>query len=197
MLDTDPERHDHTPLLTSGPPRMGMTKEVFKCPWFRVHEEAWDDFSDLDRQPFYRIESSDGVLVLALTKREEIILVRQFRHAIRRTTLEFPAGTVDRSESPEKAAARELLEETGYRSARLVELGSGHLMVNRFSSKGFFFLAQDCQLDNSVPLKESEEVVLLSPGQFKDLVLAGEFEQMSALSLLSLSEWTTGLRLLG
>ncbi len=195
-MDTDPERHDHMPLLTSGPPRMGMTKEVFKCPWFRVHEETWDEPSDLDRKPFYRIGSSDGVLVFAMTRNKEIILVRQFRHAIRRTTLEFPAGTVEGSESPEMAAVRELMEETGYHSARLVGLGSGHLMVNRFSSKGYFFLAQDCQLDNSVPLKESEEVVLLSPGQFKDLVLAGEFEQMSALSLLSLAEWTTGLRLL-
>ena len=78
LLGTDPERHDHMPSRTSVPPQMGMTKEVFGCPWFRVHEEAWDDFSDLDRQPFYRIESSNGVLVLALTKNEEIILVRQF-----------------------------------------------------------------------------------------------------------------------
>lgn len=185
------------PSLTSVPPQMGMTKEVFECPWFRVHEEVWDEVSAFDREPFYRVESSDGVLILAMTKKEEIILVRQFRHAIRRTTLEFPAGTVDGSESPEMAAVRELLEETGYRSARFVGLGSGHMMVNRFSSKGYFFLAQDCQLDNSVSLKESEEVVLVSPGQLKEIVLAGKFDQMSALSLLSLAEWTTGLRLLG
>lgn len=196
MLDTDPKRHDHMPLLTSGYPRIGLTKEVFGCPWFRVHEETWDDFSGLDRQPFYRIESSDGVLVLAITHNGKIILVRQFRHAIQRNTLEFPAGTIDGSQSPEMAAARELLEETGYRSSRLVGLGSGHLMVNRFSSRGYFFLAQNCELDKSASLKESEEVVLVSPGELKDLVLAGEFEQMSALSLLSLAEWTAGLRLI-
>lgn len=78
LLGTDPEKHDYMPPRTSVPPQRGMTKEVFGCPWFRVHEEGWNGLSDSDRQPFYRIESSDGVLVLAMTRNEEIILVRQF-----------------------------------------------------------------------------------------------------------------------
>lgn len=182
------------PFLSSGSSQMGMTREVFKCPWFRVHEETWDECSDLDRQPFYRIESPDGVLVLAMTGNEEIILVRQFRHAIRRTTLEFPAGCIEEGETPEKAAARELLEETGYRSSSLMLLGSGHLMVNRSSAKGFLFVAQDCREEQKPARQENEEVVLVSYKKFKELVLVGEFEHIPALALLSLAEWKIGLQ---
>ena len=174
---------------------MSKTKEVFGCPWFRVHEETWDEVSGSDQQPFYRIESSDGVLVLGITNNRKIILVRQFRHAIRRTTLEFPAGAIDGLESPEKAAARELFEETGYRSSRLLFLASGHWMVNRFCSKGYLFLAQDCQLDEAGSSRGNEGVLIVSPEEFKELVLSGEFEHMPALSLLSFAEWKAGFRL--
>jgi ADP-ribose pyrophosphatase len=183
------------PIVNSSYPRFSETKEVFECPWFQVHEEKWENLSDLDQEPFYRIEIPNGVLVLALTNDGKIILVRQFRHAIRRMTLEFPAGTVDEGESPEKAAARELHEETRYRSSRLLSLGSGHLMVNRFCARGHLFLAQDCQLDRTAPTQGNEEVHLASPEEFKDLVLAGEFEHIPALSLLSLVEWKAGIRL--
>ena len=182
-------------FLSSHQPQISKTKEVFDCPWFRVHEETWENLSALDQEPFYRIESSNGILVLALTSDGKIILVRQFRHAIRRTTLEFPAGMVDEGESPEKAAARELHEETGYRSSQLLSLGSGHLMVNRFCAMGHLFLAQNCQLDRVTTTPGHEEVRLVSPEEFKDLVLAGEFEHIPALSLLSLTEWKTGIRL--
>ncbi len=179
-------------------PRISTTKEVFECPWFQVHEERWEDKEDnsgLDRQPFYRIQSFDGVLILAITNNGEIILVRQFRHAIRRTTLEFPAGSVDGQECPETAAARELFEETGYRSSRLLFLASGHLMVNRFCSKGHLFLAQDCQLDEKASPQANENVLIVSPVEFKEFVLSGEFEHIPALALLSFAEWKAGFRL--
>ena len=52
---------------------------------FKSHKEKWENISAQDSEPFYRIESLNGVLVLALTNDGEIILVRQFRHAIRTT----------------------------------------------------------------------------------------------------------------
>ncbi len=41
-------------------------------------------------------------------------MVRQFRYALERETLEIPAGKVDPGEKPEECVRRELLEETGY-----------------------------------------------------------------------------------
>jgi len=70
-----------------------------------------------------------GVAILALDGADRVLLVRQWRHAIGRSLLEIPAGTLDRHddgtvEDHERAAARELEEETGYRAGRWDYLGS-------------------------------------------------------------------------
>jgi len=60
--------------------------------------------------------------VLPLLSDKEILLVRQFRYALGRETLEIPAGKLDPSERPEECAGRELLEETGYEAGSLTLL---------------------------------------------------------------------------
>ncbi|MDH5426722.1 MAG: NUDIX hydrolase [Nitrospirota bacterium] len=181
--------------MTSLNPKFSDAKTVFSCPWFQVHEEQWEDGSALDQKPFYRIESSDGVLVLPITTDGNIILVRQFRHAIQQTTLEFPAGSIEAGETPKEAAARELLEETGYRAESLHFLGSGRIMMNRYSARDFLFLAQHSLVEACDPKGPNPDVLLVSPQEFKDLVISGRFEQIPALSLFSLADWQFGLRI--
>lgn len=62
----------------------------------------------------YVLEAPDWVNVIAVTARRDVVFVRQWRHGIREETLEIPGGVVERGDSPEEAARRELLEETGY-----------------------------------------------------------------------------------
>ncbi len=173
---------------------MTKTQECFRCPWFGVHEETWDESVGLAQQTYYRIESSDGVLVLALTRDEKIILVQQFRHAIRRSTLELPAGSIEGGETPEEAAIRELFEETGYRAGILRLLGNGHIMMNRYSARDFLFLAEQSVLESGGTKGNNHDVFLVSPQEFKDLVISGKFKQIPALALLSLAEWKFGSR---
>ena len=52
---------------------------------------------------------------------EEVILIRQYRHATGRELLELPAGTLHDGEDPRECAIRELEEETGYRAATVIE----------------------------------------------------------------------------
>ncbi|MGN0072780.1 MAG: NUDIX domain-containing protein [Coriobacteriales bacterium] len=60
-----------------------------------------------------------AVAIIALGSDGKVLLVRQYRTALERVTLEIPAGKLERGEDPLLAAARELEEETGYIAGRL------------------------------------------------------------------------------
>ena len=55
-----------------------------------------------------------AVAIVALNDFGEVLLVRQYRTALERVTLEIPAGKLERGEDPLECAKRELSEETGY-----------------------------------------------------------------------------------
>lgn len=74
--------------------------------------------------PYYVLEYPSWVNVVALTEDHHVVLVRQYRHGVQQTVLELPSGTVEAADaSPRAAMQRELLEETGYVSAHVVETG--------------------------------------------------------------------------
>ena len=64
-----------------------------------------------------------GVCVLALTDKEELLVVRQFRYPYREVTIELPAGKLEYGEDPETCGRRELLEECGCTPERFTYLG--------------------------------------------------------------------------
>ncbi|MBP3951083.1 NUDIX domain-containing protein [Halalkalibacter suaedae] len=65
-----------------------------------------------------------AVAVVPITKEGKIVLVRQYRKALKKVIVEIPAGKLDENEEPEKAAKRELEEETGYLAKELKFLAS-------------------------------------------------------------------------
>jgi ADP-ribose pyrophosphatase len=60
-----------------------------------------------------------SVVILPVLPDGRILMVRQYRHATRQFLWELVAGRIEQGEDPRKAAARELVEETGYRAKKL------------------------------------------------------------------------------
>lgn len=71
-----------------------------------------------------RISHGGAVGIVPLTSKGQVLLVRQYRHAVRRHLLEIPAGKLDAGEDPESCARRELLEEVGATAGELAGLAT-------------------------------------------------------------------------
>lgn len=88
-----------------------------------------------------RIDHPEAAAVVPFVSEDEILMVRQYRYALGRETLEIPAGKLDPGETPEEGAMRELLEETGYQAERLDHIytyapaiGYANELIHIFSS---------------------------------------------------------------
>ena len=103
-----------------------QVREVTRTPIFRLSARLSRHPTDArPRAEFYVLEAPDWVNVIPLTRDRQVVMVRQYRHGRRETTLEIPGGMVDPGDpSPLEAARRELLEETGYFGRRLERIGA-------------------------------------------------------------------------
>ncbi len=113
---------------------------------------------------FFVLESSDWVNVIPLTPEGRVVLVRQWRHATRSFSLEVPGGLLEASDSPEKAAHRELLEETGFSASKMLYLGFVEPNPAFLNNRCHTFLAKDVQKVSELNQDEKEDIeVLLRP----------------------------------
>lgn len=122
--------------------------------------------------------------VVAFTPANEVLLVRQFREAVRELLLEVPAGVFDvAGESGERCAARELLEETGYRATTMESLGWFYTSPGFTDERFELFVARAHPTDRPpeddlelVPMPIDDCLVCVSDGRISD--------SKTALSLL-------------
>ena len=111
-----------------------------------------------------------SVVVLPALPDGRILLIRQYRHATRQFLWELVAGRIDNGENPRRAAARELIEETGYRAKRF------HVFLDIFPTPGFLeermyiLLAEDLTPGKAEP-EEDEKIT-------SKAFTHGEIEQM-------------------
>jgi ADP-ribose pyrophosphatase len=104
------------------------------------------------------VEHQDSVGIIALDKKDNIILVEQFRIATRDNLLEIPAGKIENGETPDTAALREMNEEIGF-SGKLTPLFQCYLAPGYDTEKMYFFLASELKLlKKRLPQDEDEEI---------------------------------------
>lgn len=105
------------------------------------------------------IHFPDWVVVLALTARQEVIMVRQYRHGTEKIHLELPGGLVDPDDpSPLAAARRELLEETGYGVADLDIIGECFPQPAILSNRCWVCLASEAEFQQKQELDAGEDM---------------------------------------
>jgi ADP-ribose pyrophosphatase len=100
-----------------------------------------------------------------------IILVRQYRHAVRETLWELVAGGMEKGETPRQAARRELLEEAGYHARALKPLLDFYPSPGILSEKMHLVEARDLTPSKGQPDDDERiEVGFFSVDQIKEMV---------------------------
>ena len=103
------------------------------------------------------LDAPDWVIVIPELE-DYFLMVEQWRHGANQLCKEFPGGVIDRGETPEQGALRELLEETGYKPNKLIKLGSMSPNPAIMNNHVHFFLAKDLEKVSQQNLDSDEYV---------------------------------------
>src|SRR4051794_24313705 len=96
---------------------------LVRHPWLAVHQDTVQLPGGRILDDFYRVTMPDFAIVVAITPRQEFVMVRGYKHGVGCVSLSAPAGLIDAGEAPAHTAQRELLEETGYAATHWEFLG--------------------------------------------------------------------------
>lgn len=113
---------------------------------------------------FARVVAHDAVGVVALTKRGNILIERQWRHSLDKHLYEIPAGHIDAGEDPEHAARRELEEETGYRAGKLTHMLNMYGAPGSYTQLMHIYLAEN--LRKTRENREKDEMITVAEVSF-------------------------------
>ena len=143
-----------------------------------------------EAQEYHSLAQADYVNILAVTPDGRIPLVRQYRPALERETLELPGGLRESSEAPQRTAARELLEETGFTTRdEPVLIGSLSADSGRLENRFWCYFSGACDVPRADWQSESHvECVLVGRRELLDMILDGRFDHAMHIALIGLAQ---------
>ncbi|HEY9695072.1 MAG TPA: NUDIX hydrolase [Oculatellaceae cyanobacterium] len=162
---------------------------VFDNKWCRIRQDEIELPNGQVIKDFFVNIRPDIAIILAVTPKQEIVFVRQYRHGIREILLELPAGAFyGEKESSIVAAARELEEETGYVAEQLIEIATLYDNPVKDTNKIFVFLAENAQSTGkqSLDITEEIEVVLIPLEQVINQVCQGKISVSGTVAAIFL-----------
>jgi ADP-ribose pyrophosphatase len=121
-----------------------------------------------------RIDHPEAAAIVAFPDRDHILMVRQWRYAIGCETLEIPAGKVDPGETAQVCAGRELIEETGQRPSRLLEIFSYYPAIGYANEVIRIFVAAGLERVADAEEDEISAVEVIGLDKVHDMIMSGK-----------------------
>ena len=154
--------------------------------------KVFEDTLDLDGEDkiYIRAIRRNYSSIVPFVSKNEVLVIRSYRHLVDSTQLEAPSGYIEDGESPDQAARRELEEETGYEAKKIISLGYYTLDYTMFEQKGNVFAAYDLINNNtdgkskqSLGRMEKIETLIITVNEIKQLLYEGKI--LNAASIIA------------
>lgn len=138
---------------------------------------------------YFQVEMADFALVFATAEHGRVMMLRQYKHGLRRVCLAFPGGALGEGEDPLAAARRELLEETGCVSEDWSSYGSFVTNANQRCNVAHLFRADRCRriASPTAPDIEAPELVMLGERELLQRETLQQIGLATHVALLSIA----------
>ena len=162
------------------------SEQIADCEVFSVHRATFERETDGEKADFFVIENPDWVNIIGVTKDRKAIFIEQYRQGTESMIFEIPGGMVEDGDDPESTARRELAEETGFTTDRIICVGRSYPNPAQQSNTIYHFLALDCTQTEQVNFDEHESIAtrLVPLQQIDELVHNGTINHSLAVTAL-------------
>ena len=135
------------------------------------------------------VENGGAVAIVALDDQQHVVLVRQYRHAVRSLVVEVPAGKLDGAEDPLEGAQRELREETGFRAGRFKRLGTFYPAPAWSTEFVYLYLVTDLTPGPAqLEVDEAIELLHVSLAEAIEMIQSGAITDGKTMAALLLAQ---------
>lgn len=147
--------------------------------FFRARKDRCETEDGTIVPSYYVVELPVSVCAVCITSENQVLMVRQYRHAVEETLIELPGGFVDEGETPQEAITRELMEETGYSFDEIVEVGKVAANPGVLNNYTYLYLAKGGKLTGKQKFDEHEflSVEKISIDDLKKLLFENKITQ--------------------
>lgn len=157
------------------------SKKVYSNEYLHIYEDKFD-LNGIEKI-YIRGIRKDYSTIVPFVSKDEILIIKSYRHLVDSIEIEVPSGYIDEGETAKQAAIRELEEETGYTAKDIISIGSYTLDYSMFKQKGNIFIAYDLdkEKEQSLGIMEKIDVEIIKIKEIEKLLLRGKISNAASI----------------
>jgi 8-oxo-dGTP pyrophosphatase MutT (NUDIX family) len=165
-------------------------EDISPSPWFPLFKHKVELPNGKVVNDYYLSKVGDVAIIVPITKKGELVFVKQYKHGAGDVIVELPAGRVKEGHNPEDTAKSELEEETGFHTNELIHLGVVFGEPSKDTFKVYGYLAKDLEIRHDQKLDENEDidVISISTKKVDQMIKSGQIKASDSITFIKLAQ---------